>query len=94
MQASALLHPGRERPTEAALRAHAGELLGCATEHWETVALHEVPVALPAQPPPFGVRSEVRLGDGLYVCGDHRDTASIQGALVSGRRTARAVLAD
>jgi hypothetical protein len=32
--------------------------------------------------------------DGLYVCGDHRDTSSIQGALVSGRRAARAVLAD
>jgi monoamine oxidase len=26
------------------------------------------------------------------VCGDHRDTASIQGALVSGRRAAAAVL--
>jgi hypothetical protein len=28
------------------------------------------------------------------VCGDHRDTGSIQGALVSGRRTADAVLAS
>jgi predicted NAD/FAD-dependent oxidoreductase len=35
----------------------------------------------------------VRIG-GLYVCGDHRDTASIQGALVSGARAAHAVLAD
>jgi hypothetical protein len=26
------------------------------------------------------------------VCGDHRDTSSIQGALVSGQRAARAVL--
>ncbi|MDF2740823.1 MAG: hypothetical protein K0S88_2191, partial [Actinomycetia bacterium] len=31
---------------------------------------------------------------GLYVCGDHRDNASINGALVSGRRTADAVLED
>jgi hypothetical protein len=29
---------------------------------------------------------------GVWVCGDHRDTASIQGALVSGRRTAAAIL--
>ncbi|GAA4874052.1 FAD-dependent oxidoreductase [Saccharopolyspora cebuensis] len=36
----------------------------------------------------------VRLGSGRYVCGDHRDTPSIRGALVSGRRAARAVLAD
>ncbi|MFM7871794.1 MAG: FAD-dependent oxidoreductase [Actinomycetota bacterium] len=32
------------------------------------------------------------LGEGLFVCGDHRDTASIQGALYSGRRCAEAVL--
>jgi len=32
------------------------------------------------------------LGDGLFVAGDHRDTASLQGAMVSGRRAARAVL--
>jgi hypothetical protein len=35
----------------------------------------------------------VALGEGLFVCGDHRDTASIQGALFSGGRTATAVLA-
>jgi hypothetical protein len=28
------------------------------------------------------------------VCGDHRDTASIQGALFSGRRAALAVIGD
>jgi hypothetical protein len=36
----------------------------------------------------------VRHGSGTYVCGDHRDTASTQGALFSGRRTAEAVDAD
>jgi len=29
--------------------------------------------------------------EGLFVCGDHRDTASIQGAMISGRRAAAAV---
>jgi hypothetical protein len=33
---------------------------------------------------------EVRVGPRTWVCGDHRDTASIQGALVSGRRCADA----
>lgn len=32
------------------------------------------------------------LGEGMSVCGDHRDTPSIQGAMASGARTARAVL--
>jgi hypothetical protein len=48
----------------------------------------------PDQRPGFCPKQAVRLGDGRYVCGDHRDTASIQGALYSGRRTASAVLAD
>jgi phytoene dehydrogenase-like protein len=36
----------------------------------------------------------VRIRPGVYVCGDHRDNASIQGAMVSGRRAAEAVLSD
>jgi hypothetical protein len=30
----------------------------------------------------------------LYVCGDHRDSPSQQGALVSGRRAAQAVMSE
>jgi phytoene dehydrogenase-like protein len=36
----------------------------------------------------------VRVRPGVYVCGDHRDNASIHGAMVSGRRAGEAVLAD
>lgn len=36
----------------------------------------------------------VRWQPGVYVCGDHRDNALIQGAMVSGRRAAEAVLED
>ncbi len=36
----------------------------------------------------------VRIRPGVYVCGDHRDHASIQGAMASGRRAGEAVLAD
>lgn len=76
---------------EAAVRRQAAAVLGCDTSRWDVVARHEIPFALPAQPPPLRSRQDVDLGDGRYVCGDHRDTASIQGALVSGRRTAAAV---
>jgi protoporphyrinogen oxidase len=34
-----------------------------------------------------------RLDSGVFVCGDHRETPSIQGALVSGRKAAAAVAA-
>ncbi|MEV4050241.1 NAD(P)/FAD-dependent oxidoreductase [Amycolatopsis sp. NPDC049688] len=64
------------------------------TSRWPLVNRYEIPRALPSMPPPHEIRRPVRLGDGLYVCGDHRDTSSLQGALASGARAARAVLAD
>lgn len=93
VQASALLDSSRA-PSGSDLRRHAGEILGCSTAGWRELVRHEVPDALPAQPAPYSARRPVALGDGVFVCGDHRDTASIQGALVSGQRAADAVLAD
>ena len=91
VQGSALLGLGRVLD-EPAMRRHAGDLLGVDPSAWEVVAVHEVPDALPAQPAPYSARRPVRVGE-LVVCGDHRDTGSIQGALVSGQRAAGAVLA-
>ena len=91
--ASALMAPGGTAPEEQATRRHAAAILGADGTGWELLIRHEISHALPAQPPPLSVRRPVRLRDGLWVCGDHRDTASIQGALVSGRRAAEAVLA-
>jgi len=93
VQASALMGSGRETPAEAVMREHAGSLLGCSTGDWHEIARHEVPHALPAQPAPFASGRAVSLGRGVFVCGDHRDTASIQGALVSGQRAAEAIRA-
>lgn len=79
---------------ESAVRDHLALLYGRSTARWELVARVEVPAALPAMPPPLNMRKPVRVVDGIYVCGDHRDTGSIQGALVSGRRAAAAVRSD
>jgi len=51
---------------------------------------------LPDQSPPQLATPQrpVKLRPGIFVCGDHRDNASINGALASGRRTAEAVLSD
>jgi hypothetical protein len=64
---------------------------------WQHVATYDLPRALPGMPAPHPMRRPVRLAGTagtVYVAGDHRDTSSIQGALVSGRRCAEAVLAD
>ena len=82
---------GERAPAEADARRQAGEMFGVSTASWREIARHAIPGALPAQPPGSGVRRAVDLGDGRFVCGDHRDTASVQGAMVSGRRTATAI---
>lgn len=46
------------------------------------------------QEPPTDLVRSVQLGGRLYVCGDHRDTATLDGALKSGRRAAEALIAD
>jgi len=58
------------------------------------LARYAIAQALPVMPPGQSLRQPVRIEPGRYVCGDHRDAGSIQGALVSGRRTATAVLQD
>ncbi len=84
---------GADPPDDAALRRELERLYGVSTAGWEQLATVRVPHALPAAPPPLGdLRRPVDLGDGRYVAGDHRDTPSIQGAMVSGRRAADAVL--
>jgi phytoene dehydrogenase-like protein len=80
---------------EPAVRAHLSRLYGVETAGWEHVAAYDIPDALPDQSPPMGrFRRPVRLEPGLYVCGDARDSASLQGALVSGRRAAASVLEE
>ncbi|MGW6020735.1 NAD(P)/FAD-dependent oxidoreductase [Streptomyces sp. NPDC055099] len=81
-------------PDERAVLAHLAELYGTSTARWESLAVHHTREAVPAMPPPHDPRRPVRLLSGLYVCGDHRDTSTVQGALYSGRRAARAALVD
>jgi hypothetical protein len=61
------------------------------TSGWTHLATYAVPDALPDMASPLPLQRRVDFGDGIFLAGDHRDTASIQGALVSGRRAANAV---
>ena len=89
---SSVLGVANSTEDEARVRAHLAIMHGVSTASWEPVRAYAIPYALPAMLPPLDVRKSVDLGDGLFVAGDHRDTASIQGAMVSGRRAADAVL--
>ncbi len=79
---------------DTAVRMHLSRLYGMSTARWETLAVHHTAEAVPAMRPPHDLRRPVRLIAGLYVCGDHRDTSTVQGALHSGHRASAAILAD
>src|SRR5918999_1466291 len=81
---------------EAAVLGQLADWFGSGVVAWRHLKTYVIPHAQPAQPPGALDPPErpVRLRPGLYVCGDHRDNASINGALASGRRTAAAVLED
>jgi phytoene dehydrogenase-like protein len=79
---------------DTAVRIHLARLYGTSTRRWETLAVHHTPEAVPAMRPPHDLRRPVRLLAGLYVCGDHRDTSTVQGALHSAHRAAAAIVAD
>ncbi|KAF2777009.1 NAD(P)/FAD-dependent oxidoreductase [Streptomyces sp. OM5714] len=82
--------PGR---AQAVLRRLA-ELYGTDTSGWHQIAARTVEGALPAMLPPWSLSRTTRLDSGRYVCGDHRATGSVQGALASGTRAAREVSTD
>jgi phytoene dehydrogenase-like protein len=63
---------------------------------WRFLKSYKIPHAQPQQYPGAlePPQRSVRVRPGIYVCGDHRDNASIHGAMLSGRRAADAVLQD
>jgi len=81
---------------EHAVRQQLISWFGLPVGGWTHLRTDCIPFALPDQTPPFLSPPErpVRHRDGLYVCGDHRRTGSLNGAIASGRSAARAVLAD
>jgi phytoene dehydrogenase-like protein len=64
--------------------------------NWTHLRTYNIKLGLPDYSvPALGeVEKPARIEKGTYVCGDHRDTASIQGALSAGRRAAQALIED
>ncbi|MFK4088200.1 NAD(P)/FAD-dependent oxidoreductase [Kribbella sp. NPDC020789] len=79
---------------ETDVRPRLERLYGTSTRDWEPIAEYRIPHALPRMAGDHPFTTPAKAAAGLYVAGDHRDTSSIQGALVSGRRVATAVARD
>jgi phytoene dehydrogenase-like protein len=84
-----------EPALERAVRAQMEAWFGAEARRWRHLRTYRIHHAQPEQRPGAlePVERPVRLESGLFVCGDHRDTASLHGAMLSGRRAAEAVLA-
>lgn len=75
---------------------------GKQVETWDYLETYDIRYALPAQtapalaPEPIAAGSEIPkleiTGNNIFRCGDYLDTASINGAMASGRRAAEAIL--
>ena len=78
------------------VRQQLRQWFGSQVDAWSLLRRYDIPIALPAQQAGFrdSLSGRPRLGDGLYSCGDYCETASIQGAMVSGRKAAENVIAD
>ncbi len=66
---------------------------GKRVSEWRHLRTFQIPQAFVLQEPPYltPVEKPVRLSEGLFLCGDYTDIASIEGAIISGLRAAEAV---
>lgn len=80
-----------EAGLEAAVLAELEVWFGPQVRSWEHLRTYPIRQALPEQPT-TPLRDGVQQQDGVFVCGDHCTSASIEGAVVSGMQTAEFLL--
>jgi phytoene dehydrogenase-like protein len=81
---------------DQAVRLQMRKWFGPVVDSWKMLGAYTLARALPQQRHAEWEQAPVRVvgTGGVYMCGDYRETASIQGALASGRRAAEAVIKD
>lgn len=86
------LHEGGELLGK--VRDELKEWFGSRALDWKHLRTDCIPKALPEQLPEAGDSSpsEVLSCDGVWICGDHTKTASIEGAVVSGEEVGKEIL--
>lgn len=61
-------------------------------DEWKLLRVYRIPHSQPAQAEDFVFDKGVKVQDGLYVCGDHRNSPTLHGAILSGRTAAKEAL--
>jgi hypothetical protein len=86
--AATTMSPSREPD----IRSHLSYLWEVPTDNWELIEKYQIPNSLPFHGPGQDLTSEVLSKTGVFLAGDWRATPSQQGALLSGRLAALAVI--
>ncbi len=77
---------------ESEVRLHLSYLWEANTSDWELISFYTIPYSLPLHRPGTPLVAKELTEKGIYVAGDWRATPSQQGALLSGRLAARAII--
>lgn len=80
--------------SEKDVRAHLAKQWRCETKSWDLIEAYRIKGSLPFHPPGKPLLMPVKDESGVYIAGDWRSTPSQQGALLSGKLAAKAVIAD
>lgn len=90
------LRPESEPELDRLARDQLTDWFGPDVAGWRLLRVYRIPHSLPDQTAgklePW--QRPVRVRPGLYVCGDHRDNGSIDGAMTSGFRAAQVAMED
>lgn len=87
--------PESDATLENEVRLQLSGWFGGVVEHWQHLRTYRIAHALPSLlPGREHLEAPERIREGLYICGDHVGSPSINGALASGRQAAEAVMAD
>ncbi|MEY3319035.1 MAG: hypothetical protein RL540_1407, partial [Actinomycetota bacterium] len=78
--------------TETEVRAQLMQHWQVETKRWNLISKYEIPNSLPFHPPQKPLIASAVRESGIYVAGDWRATPSQQGALLSGRLAANAII--
>jgi len=87
--------PGDAAGIESPVRAQLGEWFGPMVHRWRHLKTYRIRHALPQQIPPTSDPTvpQPAVGPGIFVCGEYGSLPGIQWAMLSGHRSAEAVLA-
>lgn len=83
-----------EFASESEVRRHLSLMWGKPSSEWSLIAKYEIPKSLPIFAPGYHEVTSAKVSAGVYVAGDYRTAPSQNGALLSGRLAAEALIFD